>query len=311
MNDFEHKTVLLKEAIELLDPAPGKLYIDATAGGGGHSLEIARRIAPTGRLIMLDQDPDAIKAATKRVEEYKDIITIVRTNYHRIPEVLEELDIPAIDGGILFDLGVSMHQLTSAERGFSFMHDAPLDMRMNPDDPITAYDIVNTWSEGELKRIFSEYGEERYSGRLAKKIVMTRRTCHIKTTVELAELVLKTVPRGGQKIHPATRVFQALRIAVNKELELLEKTLNKVVHLLSKGARIVVISFHSLEDGLVKNIFRKFASRCVCPPQKMICDCPPPLLKIITKKPIVPTNEEVKENPSARSAKLRAAEGIA
>jgi 16S rRNA (cytosine1402-N4)-methyltransferase len=310
MNNFEHTTVLLQEAIEFLNPLPGKVYIDATAGGGGHSLEIAKRIAHTGRLIMLDQDPDAIKAATARVEEYKDITTIIRANYSQIPEILHKLGIPAIDGGILFDLGVSMHQLTSAERGFSFMHDSPLDMRMNPDESLTAYDVVNTWSEDELYRIFKEYGEERFSGRIAKKIVQARRTCPIKTTKELAELVLKTVPRGGQKIHPATRVFQAIRIAVNRELELLEETLNKVVHLLSKGARIVIISFHSLEDAMVKNIFRRYASRCVCPPEKLICECPPPVLKIITKKPVVPAKEEIMRNPSARSAKVRAAEGI-
>ncbi len=308
MNKFTHKTVLLNETIELLNCRQGLLYVDATAGGGGHSLEIARRIHPDGRLIMTDADPAAVEASSARLEEFKDITTIIRSNYSGIPEILKELNIESIDGGILFDLGVSYYQLTSGERGFSFRQESELDMRMNPDNPVCAYDIVNTWPEEELYRIFKEFGEERYSGRIAKKIVETRRKQKITTTKELAGLILKTMPGKGQKIHPATRVFQGLRIAVNRELEILEETLNKVVHLLAKNARIVVISFHSLEDRLVKNTFKRFSARCLCPPEKLICECKPPVLKIITKKPVTPSAGEVKENPSARSAKLRAAE---
>lgn len=310
MNEFTHKTVLLNEAIELLDCRKGLTYVDATAGGGGHSLEIARRVSPDGRLIMLDADPVAIRACSSRLEEYKGITTIIRSNYSKIPDILKELNIDCVDGGILFDLGVSYYQLTSEERGFSFQQESELDMRMDPDNPVSAYDIVNSWSEDELYRIFKEFGEERYSRKIAKKIVYLRKKEKIKTTKDLAELVLKTIPRGGQKIHPATRVFQGLRIAVNRELEILEETLNKVVHLLNKNARIVVISFHSLEDRLVKNTFKRYSSKCICPPEKMTCECGPPILKIITKKPVTPTVKEIKENPSARSAKLRAAERI-
>ncbi len=310
MNNFVHKTVLLKEAVDLLNCVQGKIYIDATAGGGGHSLEIAQRISPKGRLIMLDTDPDAIQASAARLEKYKDITTIIRSNYSEIPEILKELNIEKIDGGIIFDLGVSFHQLTSRERGFSFSHESDLDMRMNPDNPLTAYDIVNTWSEKELYRIFKEFGEERYSRKIARKITQIRKSGKIKTTSELAEIITKNISRSGQKIHPATRVFQALRIAVNQELEIIEETLNKVVHLLAKNAKIVVISFHSLEDRLVKNIFRHYSSKCVCPPYKLICECEPPILKVLTKKPIIPSREEIKENPSSRSAKMRAAEKI-
>ena len=310
MTDFIHKTVLLEEAVELLNCTKGKLYIDATAGGGGHSFKIAQKIHPEGRLVMLDADPDAIRACSARIEEYKDITTIIRSNYSRIPEILKELNIEKIDGGILFDLGVSFYQLTSEKRGFSFSAESPLDMRMDPDNPLTAYDIVNTWTEDQLYKIFKEFGEERYSRRIARKIVYARKKQKISTTKDLADLILRTIPRGGQKIHPATRVFQALRIAVNRELELLEETLNKVVHLLGKNARIVVISFHSLEDRLVKNTFRHYSSKCTCPPNKPVCDCKPPILKVITRKPLTPTEAEIKENPSARSAKLRAAEKI-
>ncbi|HSA07020.1 MAG TPA: 16S rRNA (cytosine(1402)-N(4))-methyltransferase RsmH [Candidatus Gastranaerophilales bacterium] len=310
MNDFVHKTVLLNEAVDALNCRKGKIYIDATAGGGGHSFAIAEKIFPEGRLIIFDTDPDAIKACTARLEEYKEITTIIKSNYSEIPDVLKELNIEKITGGILFDLGVSYHQLTSEERGFSFMHDSALDMRMNPDLPVSAYDIVNSWSEEQLYKIFKEFGEERFSRKIAKKLVQIRKTQKINTTKELADILLKNIPRSGQKIHPATRIFQALRIAVNQELELLEKTLNKIVHLLDVNARIVVISFHSLEDRLVKNNFRRYSSKCICPLGKMICECEPPVLKIISKKPLVPSREELRENPSSRSAKMRIAEKI-
>ena len=307
LTEFIHKTVLQNEAVELLNCTPGKLYIDATAGGGGHSLQIAKRLAPEGKLVMFDE---AIKASTERLKDYQDITTIVRSNYLRIPEVLEELSIDKIDGGVLFDLGTSFHQLTSGERGFSFTNEGELDMRMNPDEELTAYDVVNTWSQDDLQRIFTEYGEERFSGRIARTIVETRRKQKIKTTKELSDLVIKAVPNYRQKIHPATRVFQGIRIAVNRELEVLEDTLLKIIPLLAKNARIVVISFHSLEDRIVKNTFKHYSARCVCPKEKMICDCPPPVLKIVTKKPVVPSREEVRANSPSRSAKLRAAEKI-
>ncbi|OGI00726.1 MAG: 16S rRNA (cytosine(1402)-N(4))-methyltransferase [Candidatus Melainabacteria bacterium GWF2_37_15] len=289
MSDFIHKTVLLNEAVDLLNCQKGKTYIDATAGGGGHSFEIARRIYPEGRLIMFDTDPDAIKAASAKLEPYKEITTIIKANYSEIPEYVDK-----IDGGILFDLGVSSHQLTSGERGFSFVKESPLDMRMDPENPINAYDIVNTESQDELYRIFKELGEERFSGRIARRIVEARKIKKITTTVELADIVKKSVPfQKNRRIHPATRVFQALRIAVNNELDILEKTLNEVVQLLDKDARIVVISFHSLEDRLVKNTFKGSEK-----------------LKVLTKKPLVPTYEETRSNPSARSAKMRAAEAV-
>jgi len=310
MNAFIHKTVLQDEAIELLSCTPCKLYIDATAGGGGHSLQIAQRLSPEGRLIMLDADPDAIKASAEKLKNYQEITTIIRSNYSKIPEILKELNIDKIDGGVLFDLGVSFHQLTSGERGFSFMNESKLDMRMNPDESLSAYDIVNNWSEDDLYRIFKELGEERFSGRIARNIVETRRKKKIKTTKELADLVIKAVPNYRQKIHPATKIFQGLRITVNRELEILEETLLKILPLLAKNARIVVISFHSLEDRLVKNTFKRYSSKCVCPKEKMICDCSPPILKIVTKKAVVPSREEVRENPSSRSAKLRTAEKI-
>jgi len=280
---------LLNEAVDLLNCQKGKTYIDATAGGGGHSFEIARRIYPEGRLIMFDTDPDAIKAASAKLEPYKEITTIIKANYSEIPEYVDK-----IDGGILFDLGVSSHQLTSGERGFSFVKESPLDMRMDPENPINAYDIVNTESQDELYRIFKELGEERFSGRIARRIVEARKIKKITTTVELADIVKKSVPfQKNRRIHPATRVFQALRIAVNNELDILEKTLNEVVQLLDKDARIVVISFHSLEDRLVKNTFKGSEK-----------------LKVLTKKPLVPTYEETRSNPSARSAKMRAAEAV-
>ncbi len=291
---FIHKTVMPDEAIDLLNCRKGKLYIDATAGGGGHSIKLAEKIYPDGRLIMLDADPDAIQASSRRLEPYKEIITIINSNYSEIPEILEEINIEKIDGGVLFDLGVSYHQLTSGERGFSFMKESRLDMRMDPENPVNAYDIVNTWKEDELYKIFKELGEERFPGRIARRIIEARRVKNIETTTELADIVKKSVPyKKGRRIHPATKVFQALRIAVNDELNILEKTLNEVVPLLDKNARIVVITFHSLEDRLIKNYFKRSES-----------------LKVLTKKPIIPSFEEAKANPSARSAKLRGAEKI-
>jgi len=308
--EFIHEPVLLEEAVEWLNCRNGLLYIDGTLGGGGHSKEIAKRIYPDGRLISFDVDPDAIAAAEKNLAQWKDTVTILRSSYVNIPEILKSLNIKKITGGILLDLGASYYQLTTGEKGFSFSKEAPLDMRFNPDNPVSAYDIVNSFSEQELVRIFSNYGEERFSKRIARKIVEKRHKQPIKTTVELANLIKSAVPVSSYKIHPATRVFQALRIAVNNELDNIEKSLKEVIPLLEKNARIVVISFHSLEDRLVKNLFKYYSSNCVCLPEQLICTCEPKKLKILTKKPITASQEEIKRNPPSRSAKMRVAERV-
>lgn len=309
MKEFKHYTVMLNEAVDALNCESGKLYVDCTLGGGGHSGLILSKIQPDGRLISFDVDDDAIAAASERLKNYKNL-TIVKDSYANIKKVLQTLGIEKITGGILLDLGASYHQLTKQERGFSFSKDAPLDMRFNQEASFSGYDVVNSYSEEELVRIFSEYGEERFSKRIAKKIVETRQIKPIKTTVELANLIVNATPKINSKIHPATRVFQAIRIEVNQELNNVKNILEDVMPLLSVGAIISVISFHSLEDRLVKIFFKKMASSCNCPPNKAICDCPPPSLKIITKKPICASEEEIRENPPSRSAKLRIAQRI-
>lgn len=309
MENFKHYTVMLNEAVDALNCENGKIYVDCTLGGGGHSGLILSKIQPDGRLISFDVDDDAINAATERLKDYKNL-TIVKDSYTNIKKVLQNLGIEKITGGILLDLGASYHQLTKQERGFSFSKDAPLDMRFNQDSDFSAYDVVNSYSENELVRIFSEYGEERFSKRIAKKIVEVRQNKPLQTTLELANLIVNSTPKIKQKIHPATRVFQAIRIEVNQELNNVKNILEDVMPLLSIGAIISVISFHSLEDRLVKNFFKKMASKCNCPPNKAICDCPPPSLKIVTKKPVCASEEEIRENPPSRSAKLRVAERI-
>ncbi len=306
---FIHKTVLLNEAVESLNCQIGKIYIDATAGGGGHSYEIAKKISPDGKLFAFDVDKDAIKAASEKLKDFGNV-KIIKASYTQIPVLLKEFGIEKITGGILFDLGASFHQLTTQERGFSFMKEAFLDMRFNQDGDLTAYEIINKYPESKLADIFYEYGEERFSRRIAKKIVEKRKEKNIETTLELANIIKSSVPFSKTHIHPATRVFQALRIVVNKELESIETTLQQIIHLLDKDARIVVISFHSLEDRLVKNMFKKYSSACLCPPEQIICSCEPKKLKLITKKPIIPSEEELKENSSARSAKMRVAQKI-
>ncbi len=305
--DFYHYTVMKNEAVGALEcDNSDKIFIDATLGGGGHSELIAQKIAPKGRLICFDVDDDAIKAARVRLEPYKNV-EIIKDSYTNIPEHLESLGIKEITGGILFDLGASYHQLTTQERGFSFSKDAPLDMRFNKEGEKTAADIVNTYREEELVRIFSEYGEERFSKRIAKAIVANR---PIHTTLQLAELIKKSTPKINSKIHCATRVFQALRIEVNQELLNFKNTLNKVVTLLSAGAIISVISFHSLEDRLTKGILRDFSKSCRCKKTDARCICEGAVLELITKKPIVASEEEIKVNPPSRSAKLRIAKKI-
>jgi len=308
-SDFKHYTVMLNEAVDALDCQPGKIYVDATLGGGGHSELILQRIQPDGKLVSFDIDSDAILAAKNRLKDYNNL-TIVKSSYVNIKNVLAELGINEITGGIIFDLGASYHQLTKQERGFSFMKDAPLDMRFDQDSDFTAYDVVNGYTEDDLVKIISEYGEERFTKRIVKSIVSYRQTKKIETTMELADIIKQAVPKTKEKIHPATRTFQAIRIEVNQELQNIKNTLKEVLTLLSVGGIISVISFHSLEDRLVKQCFKYFASNCRCKPNEPICNCKPAMLELINKKPIVATEKEITENPPSRSAKLRIAKKI-
>lgn len=309
--DFKHYTVMKNEAVDALQcdnqsRKTGLVYVDATLGGGGHSELILQKIRPTDQLISFDIDEDAINAASKRLNDYKNL-TIIKDSYTNIKKVLQRLGIEKITGGIVFDLGASYHQLTKMERGFSFSKDAALDMRFNQDSDFSAFDVVNSYSEEDLVRIFSEYGEERFSKRIAKKIIEKRRAESIKTTGELADLIVHATPRIKSSIHPATRVFQAIRIEVNKELTNVKKILEELLDLLGDGAIISIISFHSLEDRIVKNFFKYYSQKCRCEKNQMICKCGPPELEIITKKPVLASEKEIKENPPSRSAKLRVA----
>lgn len=297
------------EAVDALECKDGLVYVDCTLGGGGHSELILQRIQPNGRLIAFDIDNDAIEAASERLKDYKNL-TIVKSSYTNIKKVLHELGIEKITGGVLFDLGASYHQFDRAERGFSFSKEAPLDMRFDRDEDFSAYDVVNTYKEDDLVRIFSEYGEERFSKRIAKKIVEQRKLKKIETTTELADLIKNCTPKVKSSIHPATRVFQAIRIEVNHELTNVKNTLNDVLDLMATGGIISVISFHSLEDRIVKNLFKYHSQRCHCEKNQMICTCPPPRLELVNKKPITASDREIKENPPSRSAKLRIAKCI-
>lgn len=309
MEEFKHYTVMKNEAVDALDCQNGKIYVDCTLGGGGHSELILNRISPDGRLIAFDIDQDAINAASERLKNYQNL-TIVKNSYTNIKQALKDLGIEKITGGVLFDLGASYHQLTKQERGFSFLKEAPLDMRFNMDSDFTAFDIVNNYKEDELVKIFSEYGEERFSKRIAKAIIEKRKLKPINSTTELAQLIVESTPKIKSSIHPATRVFQAIRIEVNQELQNVKNTLNDVLDILDFGAIISVISFHSLEDRIVKQVFKYHSTRCHCEKNQMICHCPPPILELINKKPIMATDEEIKENPPSRSAKLRIARCI-
>lgn len=297
------------EAVDALNCQDGLIYVDCTLGGGGHSELILKRIQPNGRLISFDVDQDAIDAATERLKNYKNL-TIVKNSYTNIKQVFKDLGIEKITGGILFDLGASYHQLTKQERGFSFSKEAPLDMRFNMDSDFSAYDVVNNYKEEELVKIFSEYGEERFSKRIAKAIVQKRQAKPIQTTTELADIIVEATPKIKSSIHPATRVFQAIRIEVNHELQNVKNTLTDVLDLLDFNAIISVISFHSLEDRVVKHVFKYYSTRCHCEKNQMICNCPSPILELVNKKPIMATEQEIKENPPSRSAKLRVAKCI-
>lgn len=309
---FSHVSVLLRECIEALQIKPNGIYVDCTTGGGGHSLEIAKRLTDGGRLIAIDRDEDALRAAGKRLADFADRVTFVHSNYAMLQSVLADLGIPGVDG-VLADLGVSSYQLDTAERGFSYMQDAPLDMRMDREQPLRAYDVVNTYSEEELRRILYDFGEEKFARNIAANIVKKRSERPIKTTLELAELVKASMPKtareGGH--HPAKRTFQAIRIEVNSELSSIPPALDAAVHALNPGGRIAVITFHSLEDRLVKQKFAALSSGCTCPREFPVCVCgKKPVVRIITKKPVTAGDDELEVNPRSRSAKLRVAEKI-
>ena len=309
--DFGHISVLLNETVESLNIRPDGIYVDGTLGGGGHAYHVAERLTGGGRLIGIDQDADAIAAATERLKPFADRVSIVRDNYVNIKSVLSGLGITeeekAVDG-IYLDLGVSSWQLDNAERGFSYMEDAPLDMRMDRRQSQTAADLVNTATEQELFRIIRDYGEDRFAKNIAKHIVQARERKPVETTKELADIIRGAIPMKVQVTggHPAMRTFQAIRIALNEELTVLENSIDTMIRLLKPGGRLSIITFHSLEDRIVKNGFRRNESPCICPPGFPVCVCGRESLgTVITKKPILPTEEEIRENSRSHSAKLR------
>ena len=307
---YGHKPVLLDECLEALAIRPDGVYLDGTLGRAGHSLEILRRLTAGGRLIGLDRDGTALEAARVRLAEYADRVTLVHSNFSRLAEVLDDLHIDAVDG-MLFDLGVSSPQLDDAERGFSYMHDAPLDMRMDRTAGLTARDVVNGWRYEELRRILFEYGEERYAPAIARAIVRARETAPVKTTLELVEIIKSAMPPAAlrEKQHPAKRSFQAIRIAVNGELDALPPMLSGAIDHLNPVGRLAVITFHSLEDRIVKRAFQDAAKGCTCPPEFPVCVCgKKPRVRLVTRKPIVSGAAELEENSRARSAKLRVVE---
>ena len=309
--EFSHVPVLLWECIEGLNFKPDGVYVDGTLGRGGHSEEIAKRLT-TGKLISIDQDQQAIDEAGARLAPYGDKVILVKDNFRNTAAILERLGYEGVDG-MLFDLGVSSPQLDDAERGFSYMNDAPLDMRMDRSASITAYDVVNTWSEFELKRILRDYGEERNAGRIASKIVRVREDKPIETTLELVDVIRSAMPAAAlrEKQHPAKRSFQAIRIAVNDELGAVEDMIRTVPDKLNKGGRLCVISFHSLEDRLIKNGIAVRENGCTCPREAPICTCGfKQTLRNVYRKPVVSGQQELDENPRARSAKLRVAEKV-
>ncbi|MBU8915379.1 16S rRNA (cytosine(1402)-N(4))-methyltransferase RsmH [Bacillus sp. FJAT-29953] len=309
---FKHTTVLLDEAVEGLNIKPDGIYVDCTLGGAGHSSLILLKLGTEGKLFAFDQDDTAIRNAEQKLAEYGDRLTIIKSNFLHLKEELEKQGIEKVDG-VLYDLGVSSPQLDTPERGFSYHHDAPLDMRMDTGAPISAYDVINHWSYEDLVRIFFHYGEEKFSKQITRKIEAARAVKPIETTFELVDLIKEAIPaparrKGG---HPAKRIFQAVRIAVNDELGVFEKSLNQAISLLNKGGRISCITFHSLEDRICKATFKKASETPPLPPGlPVIPDEYKPILKLITRKPIIPSEEEVEHNNRARSAKLRIAEKI-
>ncbi len=311
MSEFHHVSVLLQECIDGLNIKPDGIYVDGTLGGAGHSSQIASRLT-TGRLIGIDRDPVALEAAGKRLAPYADRITLVHSNFCEIAQVLADLNISGVDG-ILLDLGVSSPQLDEVSRGFSYMGDAPLDMRMNSEDSLTAFDVVNTWSYEELRRILYDYGEERYAPQIASAICRRREAAPIETTLELVDIIRSAMPPAAlrEKQHPAKRSFQAIRIAVNDELGSVEKVMEDAIPCLNPGGRLAIITFHSLEDRIVKNGMTAASRGCTCPPNFPVCVCgKKPKVRLISKKPIVSGQEELDRNPRARSAKLRVCEKL-
>ena len=311
MTEFHHVSVLLDECLEGLAIKPEGTYVDGTLGGAGHSSQIVKRLT-TGRHIGIDRDPVALKAAGERLAPFGDKVTLVHSNFCEIKQVLQDLRIEGVDG-ILLDLGVSSPQLDDGSRGFSYMVDAPLDMRMNGEDAMSAYDVVNTWSQEELKRILYDYGEERYAPQIASAICRRRENKPIETTLELVDVIRSAMPAAAlrEKQHPAKRSFQAIRIAVNDELGSVEKVMRDAIPCLNKGGRLAVITFHSLEDRIVKNAMANAAKGCTCPPNFPVCVCgKKPQVKVITRKPVVSGEEELERNPRARSAKLRVCEKL-
>lgn len=316
---FHHVTVLLEEAVAGLNIRSDGIYVDCTLGGAGHSERIASRLGSVGRLIALDQDDAALASAQERLKPYKERVTLVKTNFRHLEEVLKRQGAPLTDegvpqvDGILFDLGVSSPQLDEAERGFSYNLDAELDMRMDRTERLTAREIVNEWPEAELARILFEYGEEKFARRIAANIVRARQQAPIETTGQLAELVKEAIPAAARRTggHPAKRSFQAIRIAVNDELGALEDALDQAVRCLAPGGRVAVITFHSLEDRICKQAFAKFVERCTCPPDFPVCVCQKKsILRLVARKPIMPSEAELEVNPRARSSKLRIAEKL-
>ena len=309
---FNHVSVLLRECIEALNIRDGFTYVDCTTGGGGHSFEIAKRLGNGSRLICFDRDADALAAAKVRLAPFLEKITFVHDNFSSLGLVLRKMEIENL-GGVLMDLGCSSYQFDTPERGFSYQHDAPLDMRMDTDSPLSAYDVVNRYSESELRRIIYDWGEERFAPKIAARIVSQRSTSPIRTTGELAEVIKEAIPAAARQNgpHPAKRTFQAIRIEVNGELDAIEPAIRDASSLLVPKGRIAIISFHSLEDRPVKQTYASLAEGCTCPRDFPICVCGKrPQMKILTKKPILPSEEELRINPRSRSAKLRVAEKL-
>ena len=311
MSELTHRPVLLDECIEALNIRPQGVYLDGTLGRAGHSREIAKRLT-TGRLVCVDRDQAALDAAQERLADFREKVTLVHSNFDQVDEILDKLSLAGADG-MLFDLGVSSPQLDDGERGFSYMVDAPLDMRMDRSGGLTAGDVVNTWPQEELRRILFQYGEERYAPQIAAAIARRRRERPVATTLELVEIIKGAMPAKAlkEKQHPAKRSFQAVRIAVNDELASVERMLQRAVPRLKRGGRLAVITFHSLEDRIVKTGLAEFARGCVCPPDFPVCVCGrTPDVKLVNRKPVLPSQRELEENPRARSAKLRVAEKL-
>ena len=309
--EFKHVSVLLNECIEGLNIKPNGTYVDCTLGGAGHSSHILKNLSKDGVLVGIDQDRDALTAAKERLKDY-DNVRYVHSNFYNIDNILSDLDIEKVDG-ILMDLGVSSYQLDEASRGFSYMQDAPLDMRMNRDNDFSAYDIVNNYSEEQLYKIIKDYGEERFAKRIANFIVNAREINPIQTTLELVEIIKNAIPAKARREgpHPAKRTFQAIRIEVNSELKILNKTIEDGVERLNKGGRMVIITFHSLEDRIVKLKYRELENPCTCPKEFPMCVCgKKPTIKVLTRKGLAPSKEEIEENPRSRSAKVRVVEKV-